>query len=88
MAKQKLTVAVLVNIVTAKGYLVFRVPSLPGESVTVSRKNWIDTDQPCIGTDVVLIGNLIHHRNGWRANAARYLRPEDSIDDERARRKS
>ncbi len=70
--------AVLVRIVEDKGYLVFRVPSLPGESVTVSRQDWSDTSVPQTGTDVVLEG-LVHHRQGWRAQRARYLQPEDPV---------
>lgn len=72
----KLIRAVLVSIVEDKGYLVFRVPSMPGESVTVSRQDWTDESVPQTGTDVVLEG-LVHHRQGWRAQRARYLQPED-----------
>lgn len=70
--------AVLVSIVEDKGYLVFRVPSLPGESVTVSRNDWTDTLVPQTGTDVVLEG-LVHHRLGWRAQRARYMQPGDPV---------
>lgn len=70
--------AVLVSVVEEKGYLVFRVPSLPGESVTVSRGDWTDTSVPKVGTDVVL-EDLVRHRRGWRAQRARYLRPGDRL---------
>lgn len=76
---EKLVRAVLVNIVEDGGYLVCRVPSMPGESVTVSHRNWSDGEPPRIGTDVVLIGTLVRHRQGWRANEARYLRPTDRL---------
>ena len=70
------TRAVLVKIVEGEfPYLVFRVSSLPGQSVTVSRKDWTDTD-PRVGTEVVL-SDLVRFEKGWRALKARYLKPDD-----------
>lgn len=77
MAEKQLTHSVLVKVMQQEGYLVFRVPSLPGESVTVSIKNWDDPDPPEAGRDAVLVGRLQSHRQGWRAKKARYLQPED-----------
>ena len=74
--------AALVKIVPPQGrkksYLVMRVSSMPGESVTVTRDKWDDTEKPIEGTDVVIYG-LHSHRNGWRATKARRLLPEDNL---------
>jgi hypothetical protein len=82
MTETELTKAALVKIVPPEGrkksYLVMRVPSMPGESVTVTRDKWDDTEPPEEATDVVIEG-LYKHRNGWRARKARRLLPTDDL---------
>jgi hypothetical protein len=63
-------------------YAVAQADGISGQitfSLSPDRKVWDEDEYPRTGTMVVL-SDLRKNDNGWRAYKARFLRPEDEID--------
>jgi len=57
-------------------YAVAKLSSLGSVTFALNKKTWAEDTLPGQGVFVV-VSDLIKKRSGWRAQKARYLRPED-----------